>query len=255
MSAILTIARAVWLESLHSRFWLIYGLVLGLSMGAALFMGQLVLTDPGRTRIIVLAAMLRGLLAAQFILYVTAAINRETEEKGRDMILAAGLSAGSLIAGRLLGYVLTAALMALGAGVLLVANGASHQLFIWVVGLGCELSLLAAFALAAALALRQLTSAALATGVFYLLGHSVGNLLLLARHPIAGYDGHSDAAFRWPLEAIAWLMPRLDLFGSADWMVGLDSGRLLPILSQTAVYLGLMFAVAALDLAHNREPN
>ncbi len=255
MSAILTIARAVWLESLHSRFWLIYGLVLALSMGAAVFIGQLVLTDPGRTRIIILAAMLRGLLAAQFILHVAAAINRETEEKGRDMILAAGLSAPSLIAGRLLGYGVSAAIMALGAGLLLMASGASRQLFIWVVGLGCELSLLAAFALAAALALRQLTSAALAAGVFYLLGHSLGNLLLLARHPMAAFAGDANSAIRWPLEAIAWLMPRLDLFGSADWLVGLGSGRVLPILSQTAIYLALMFVIAALDLSRKRESN
>jgi hypothetical protein len=255
MSAILTIARAVWLETLHSRFWLIYGLALALAMGAALFIGQLVLTDPERTRVIVLAAMLRGLLAAQFILHVAAAINRETDEKGRDMVLAAGLSAPSLIAGRLLGYGISAAMMALGAGLLLMASGASHQLFIWGVGLGCELSLLAAFALAAALALRQVTSAALAAGVFYLLGHTIGNLLLLARHPMATYSDHAQSAVRWPLEAIAWLMPRLDLFGNADWLVGGDSGRLLPILSQTAIYLALMFAIAALDLSRNREPN
>ena len=254
MSAILTIARAVWLESLHSRFWLIYDLTLTLSAGTTLFINQLTLTDPERTRIVIVAAMLKPLLAAQLILHVATAINRETEERGRDMILAAGLSAPSLIAGRLLGYGLNAAIMALGAGLLLIASGASRQLLSWVVGLGCELSLLAAFALAAALALRQVTSAALAAGVFYLLGHNLGNLLLLARHPMATYAGRADSLVRWPLEAIAWLLPRLDLFGSADWLVGLDSGRLLPILGQTAIYLALLFAIAALDLGRNREP-
>lgn len=254
MSAILTISRAVWRESLHSRFWLIYGLVMALSMGAALFIGQLVITDSGRTRIIILAAMLKALLAAQVILHVAAAVNRETEEKGRDMILAAGLPAPLLIAGRLLGYGLAAAIMALGAGLLLMANGANRQLVIWVVGLGCELSLLAAFTFAAALALRQVTSAALAAGIFCLLGHSLGSILLLARHSVAAYSGQGDSAIRWPLESIAWLMPRLDLFGSADWLVGLSSGRLTSILGQTAIYLALLFAIAALDLNRNREP-
>jgi hypothetical protein len=253
MSAILTIARAVWRECLHSRFWLIYGLILVLSMGAALFIGQLVLTDPGRTRIIILAAMLKALLAAQLILHVAAAVNRETEEKGRDMILAAGLPAPVFIAGRLLGYALAAAIMALGAGLLLMASGARTQLLNWMVGLGCELSLLAAFTLAAALALRQVTSAALAAGIFFLLGHSLDKLLLLARHPLAAYSGQGDSPVRWPLEAIAWLMPRLDLFGSADWLVGLGAGRLVPILGQSAIYLILLFAIAALDLNRNRE--
>lgn len=253
MSAALTIARAMWRESLHSRFWLIYGLVMALSMGAALFIGQLVLTDPGRTRIIILAAMLRALLAAVVILHVAAAVNRETEEQGRDMLLAAGLPAPLLIAGRLLGYGLAAAIMAVGAGLLLMANGAGRQLFVWVVGLGCELSLLAAFSLAAALALRQVTSAALAAGIFFLLGHSLGNILLLARSPLAGYAGAGGTAVRWPVEAIAWLMPRLDLFGSADWLVGLTSGRLSPILGQTAIYLALLFAIAALDLLRRHE--
>ena len=254
MSAALTIARAMWRESLHSRFWLIYGVVMALSTGAAVFVSQLVLTDSDRTRIIILAAMLRALLAAQVILHVAAAVNRETEEQGRDMVLAAGLPAPLLIAGRLLGYGVGAAIMALGAGLLLMANGAGRQLFVWAVGLGCELSLLAAFTLAAALAMRQVTSAALAAGIFFLLGHSLGNILLLAHQPIAGYLGAGGAAVRWPLEAIAWLMPRLDLFGSADWLVGLSSGRLSPILGQTAIYLVLLFAVAALDLNRNREP-
>ncbi len=253
MSAILTIARAMWRESLHNRFWLIYGLALALSMGAALFVGQLVLTDSGRTRIIILAAMLRALLAALVILHVAAAVNRETEEQGRDMILAAGLPIPLLIAGRLLGYVMGAAIMALGAGLLLMANGAGRQLLVWVVGLGCELSLLAAFTLAAALAMRQVTSAALAAGIFFLLGHSLSNILLLARNPLAGYAGAGGAAVRWPLEAIAWLMPRLDLFGSADWLVGLSSGRLSPVLAETAIYLAMLFAIAALDLHRRHE--
>jgi hypothetical protein len=254
MSSTLTIARAMWRESLHGRFWLIYGLVMALTMGIAMFISQLVLTDSGRTRLIILAAMLRALLAAQVILHVAAAVNRETEEKGRDMILAAGLPAPLLIAGRLLGYGLAAAIMALGAGLLLMANGANRQLLNWVVGLGCELSLLAAFTFAAALALRQVTSAALAAGIFCLLGHSLGSILLLVRHPVAAYSGQGDSAIRWPLESIAWLMPRLDLFGSADWLVGLSSGRLTSILSQTAIYLVLLFAIAALDLNRNREP-
>jgi hypothetical protein len=252
MPAILTIARATWRESVHTRFWLIYAVAMALSMGAALFIGQLVLTDPARTRIVVLAAMLRVLLAAQVILHVAAAVNRETEERGRDMILAAGLPAPMLVAGRLAGHVLAAAIMAAGAGLLLLANGADRQLLVWVVGLGCELSLLAAFTLAAALALRQVTSAALAAGIFFLLGHSLGNILLLARSPLAGYAG-AGTAVRWPLEAIAWLMPRLDLFGSADWLVGLSSGGLAPILSQTVIYLALLFAIAALDLLRRHE--
>ena len=254
MSAALTIARAMWRESLHSRFWLIYGVVMALSTGAAVFISQLVLTDSDRTRIIILAAMLRALLAAQVILHVAAAVNRETEEQGRDMVLAAGPPAPLLIAGRLLGYGVGAAIMAVGAGLLLMANGAGRQLFVWAVGLGCELSLLAAFTLGAALVMRQVTSAALAAGIFLLLGHSLGNILLLAHQPIAAYLGAGGAAVRWPLEAIAWLIPRLDLFGSADWLVGLSSGRLAPILGQTAIYLVLLFAVAALDLNRNREP-
>ncbi|MGA9993325.1 MAG: hypothetical protein WBP86_13450, partial [Thiobacillaceae bacterium] len=159
MSAALTIARAMWRESLHGRFWLIYGVVMALSTGAAVFISQLVLTDSDRTRIIILAAMLRALLAVQVILHVAAAVNRETEEQGRDMVLAAGLPAPLLIAGRLLGYGVGAVIMAVGAGLLLMANGAGRQLFVWAVGLGCELSLLAAFTLAAALAMRQVTSA------------------------------------------------------------------------------------------------
>jgi hypothetical protein len=171
-----------------------------------------------------------------------------------DLLLAAGLPVPRLILGRLLGYGLIAMLMGLGAGLVLMFPGARPQLLNWVIGLVCELSLLAALTLAVSVAFRQVASSALAAGAFYVLGHSLGAILLMARHPLVGLSGTVASPVHWPVEAIAWLIPRLDLFGSADWLVGLRLGQVLPVLAQTAVYLFVLFAVTALDLKRKREP-
>lgn len=251
MPTVWIVARTALRESLRTRFWLIYALAILLCLGAALFIGQLALTGTMRSRIITFAAFIRPLLAAQLVLHVAASISRETQEKGLDMILAAGLPAPALIIGRMLGYGLIGAIMTAGAALTLMVLGASMQLGIWAAGLACELGLLAGFTLAAAITLRQVASSALASAVFYLLGHSLNSIVLLARHSIAG----PAQTLSWPVEAIAWLMPRFDLFGSADWLVGLRSGQLSPIALQTPIYLCILFAIAALDLKRNREPS
>jgi hypothetical protein len=246
------IARTALRESLRTRFWLVYILMILIGLGTAIFIGQLTLADTDHTRIVTFAALIRPLLAAQLVLHIAASTSREAQEKGLDMILAAGISAPTLVAGRLLGYGLIAALMALAVGLVLVALGAHPQLMIWCAGLTCELTLIAAFTLASSIVLRQIASSALAAGIFYLLGHSLGAILLLARHPLAD-NGHATFSHS-PIEFIAWLMPRLDLFGSADWLAGLRTGVWLPIFIQTGIYLLLLFAIATLDLKRNREP-
>jgi hypothetical protein len=254
MPIIAVIARSVLLESRRTRFWQIYGLLLSACLAAAIFMGQLAISEAERIRIIAFAALSRPLLASLMVLHIAAAVTRETQEKGLDMILAGGLSALRLIIGRLMGYGLLAAMMAAGTGLLLLILGAEVQLINWTIGLACELSILAAFTLAVSIVLHQVTGSALAAAFFYLLGHSLGAILLLARHPLGSYGSHSESGAGLPIESIAWLMPRFDLFGSADWLVGLRTGQLTPVLIQTSIYLLLLFAISTVDLKRDREP-
>jgi hypothetical protein len=253
MSPLAIIIGTVLRESLRTRFWLVYGLILLISFSTALFISQLTLTDSQRSLIITFATLIRPLAAAQLILHVAASTNRETHEKGLDMILAAGISPAILVAGRLLGFCLMGMIMALAAGLLLLGLDARHELAIWVVGLAGEQALLAGFAFAAALSLRQVVGGVLAAVFLYLLGHNLSALLLLADHPVAGDLGTLHSVALWPFKALSWLIPRFDLFGSADWLAGLRSGQLLPILAQTAIYLVLLFALSAIDLTRNRE--
>jgi hypothetical protein len=254
MLTVSIIARTALRESLRTRFWLIYSLLIVTSLGAAIFIGELTLTEPARARIITLAALIRPLLAAQLVLHVAASMTREAQEKGLDMILSAGVPAPVLVAGRLFGYGLIAVGMALGAGFVLLTVGARPQLTIWIIGLACELALIAAFTMASAVVLRQVSSSALAASVFYLFGHSLSSILLLAHHSLANHTVQLPSFIQSPVELVAWLMPRLDLFGSADWLAGLRSAQLAPVFIQTAIYLLLLFAIATLDLKRNRDP-
>jgi hypothetical protein len=254
MPIIAVIARTVLLESRRTRFWQMYGLLLVVGLAAAIFMGQLAIAEAERVRIIAFAALSRPLLASLIVLHIAAAITRENQEKGLDMILAAGLPSRRLITGRLMGYGLLAAMMAAGAGLVLLIIGSEVQLINWTIGLACELSLLAAFTLTVSIVLHQVASSALAAAFLYLLGHSLGAILLLARHPLGSFGSHSESAAGLPIESIAWLMPRFDLFGSADWLVGLRIGQLTPVFIQTLIYLMLLFAISTVDLKRDHEP-
>src|SRR5690606_15945539 len=79
--------------------------------------------------------------------YITSSMVRELSEKGMEMVLALDLPRSSYVAGKLLAFVGVAAAMAALAALPLALARPSPAVGAWMLSLGCELSIVAAFAL------------------------------------------------------------------------------------------------------------
>ncbi|AXA91056.1 ABC transporter permease [Massilia sp. YMA4] len=229
-------------EALRGRLpWLLAALLLG-GAGLSGFIGALALTDTRATQAALLAALLRCAGAATVAVFTVASVVRERHDKQAEMLLALPAGRAAWLLGRLAGFALLAGLVALPAALLALGHAAPAQAALWALGVLCELWIVAAFALFCALGLGHAAPALCATLGFYLLARVAGILQALA------HDATSLA--RAAADGIAFLLPRLDTFARAEWLL-YDTGGAADaaaMLGQTAIYLALLAAASLVDL-------
>lgn len=240
LHAIATIARQLAHEAWSTRLaWLLGGITLA-ALGMAGFIGAVALTETRQTQVALLAALLR--LCAVFLVaaFAVTSIAREQADKGQELLLALALPRAAYLLGKLAGLALVALGPVLLFGALALAAAPAQAALVWSLSLLCELWIVAAFALLAALGLPGVMAALSATLAFYLLARAIGGLQLLAQE-------RGGAPL---LDLIARLLPHLDRFTRADWLVYGDAGaaQLAHVAAQTALYLPLLAALALADL-------
>ncbi len=239
-TAIATIAVHTVLEALRNRLgWLLAALTAAV-LGAGAFAGQLAITESAQAQVALVAALLR--LCAVFVVagFVVTSIAREAADKGQELLLALALPRAAYVLGKLAGFFLVALMPALVFGALALVAAPPVAALVWTASLVCELWIVAAFALLCALGMAHVVTALAASAAFYLLARIVGELALLAQ----ARSGHLI------VDLLAALLPHLDQFTRAEWLVYGDAGlaQLLPVLAQTALYLPLLAAAALVDL-------
>lgn len=231
-------------EALRGRLpWLLAGLVLA-GLGLSGFVGALALTDTRATQAALLAALVRCACAGIVAVFTVASVTREAHDKQAEMLLALPAGRGAWLLGRLAGFALLAGLVALPAALLAAWHAAPGQAALWTLGVLGELWIVAAFATFCALGLHHAAPALCATLGFYLLARVAGILQALA-HDAAGARIVAPVA-----DAIAFLLPRLDTFARAEWLLygtgnATDAAALL---GQTAIYVALLAAASLVDL-------
>jgi hypothetical protein len=172
--------------------------------------------------------------------FVIASLQREVMEKGQQLVLALAIPRAGYLIGKLGGFFALAVAPALLFGVLALWAAPGVSALVWALSLLCELWIMIAFSALCALGTGQLVGALAATTGFYVLARAAGALALLAHDGLAGTLA----------SALALLLPHLDLFACADWLVYADAGpaQLAPVLLQTALYVPLLSAAALVDL-------
>ena len=253
MPAALVIARYVLREGRRAHLPALALLLAAITAAGAVFVGSLAPIDGERARWVTAAAFLRPLGAILLILHVAAITVAEMREQRLAMLLACGTGRAPLLLGKALGILAWAALFALGAGATLALLGARANLAAWTLGLYAQLALLGLFTLAAALALRRVTPAALAALAFYFLAESLTPLQLMAAAASARSPWNSLAD--QIVAAVAWVLPRFAEFGSGDWLGETaphwsEVGR---ALGQGLIYAVLLYAVAIVDLFRRED--
>lgn len=240
VTVILAIAAQIVQEARRTRLlWLLAGLAAA-ALGVAGFIGAASLAEARQNQAAVVAALLR--VASVFLVaaFTVASIAREQADKGQELLLALPVPRAAWLFGKLTGFGLVALAPALLFGALAVAAAPPMAALVWSVSLLCELWIVAAFAVLAALSLSSVAAALSATLAFYLLARAAAGLVLLAR----------ERGGSLVLETIAALLPNLDQFARADWLVYGDAGpaQLARVAAQAALYLALLAALTLADL-------
>ncbi|MBY0243099.1 MAG: ABC transporter permease [Burkholderiaceae bacterium] len=249
MVALTAIARCTVREAWRGRLpWVMAALAAG-AVGIAGFASRLALAETTLLHAALLGALLRLACTVSLVAFTVLSVMRETQGRGLQLLMAMALPRGAWLAARFAGLALLAAPMALACGALLALCAAPGQVLLWSLSLLCELWLVAGVGLLCALALAHPLPALAASLGFYGLARSAAALQLAARHQLAPDDALRQGT-AWAFDAIATLLPRLDLYTRASWLIYSDGSwtTLAAIAGQTAVYLTLLGAVAWFDL-------
>lgn len=250
-AAMATIARYTVLEVLRNHLLWVALAVLAAGIGLAAFVSAIALTETRETQVALLAAALRLAAVVMLAAFVVTGMAREAADKTTHLLLALPIPRTAWLVGKLAGYCAAALLPAALFGALIAFMAAPAQAALWTVSLICELWLVVACAVFCTVTLSRAVPALATVAGFYLLSRSLGIFELLGHAPSGAA---APRAIGTLVDAIALLLPRLDQFTQAGWLL-YDTGSvhaLAHIAAQTAIYLLLLAAAAAFDL-HRRE--
>lgn len=249
MHQILTLAAYTLLEARRTRLPLLLVSALILLLALALFVSELAVIESARLRLSLYAAAAR--FAAVFIVsaHVLGSITREFNDKGIDTLLALDLPRAHYILGKLGGFLALAALIALATGLPLLLMVPLPAVLQWIVALGLELAVVAAFSLFSVIAFGQFIPAAALVLAFYLLARNLTAIQLMSAHPVTGSGTWSHEVGRWLVDALALVTPALDRWPQTTWLIDAPAPWSLfgMLLLQALLYVALLAGAAMVD--------
>lgn len=246
---IFTISRFTVIESLRNRLLLLSVLVIAISFGLVEFIGDLAITEHRITQVAILAAFLRMSAIVIVTLFVVSSTVRELHDKTLEMILAMPLRRGNYYLGKLIGFCQVAAVIAIVFASLLFLYADPVQITIWTISLFFELVLVVALSLVMLFTFNQVPSAL--TGVFIIYGASriVTSIYLMSKYPIIPHTSMAQKFMDGFIEMLTWLLPDMHRYTQTAWLTynTADWSVLLPLLSQTLIYLVFLSFIALFD--------
>lgn len=214
-----TLARLVLIEARRGGLPWLAGACIIAGVGLAAFLSQVALTESRELQLAIVAAWLRACAVLLIASHVALRTLREIDDKVLELMLALPLGRSNLYLGRLAGFAACGALLAAAFAAPLVAWAPPGAVVLWGLSLACELALVAATALFFAMTLVQPVPAVAATIGLYLLGRSVAALQGLAGGGSHAGDTLAGSVARFAVDAIAFLLPRLDTATRSEWLL------------------------------------
>jgi ABC-type transport system involved in multi-copper enzyme maturation permease subunit len=249
MHAATILARNVLLEARRSGLpWLgLSGVAAAVVLAA--FLSQVALTESLPLQAALVAALLRACGAFLVAVTVASSTAREVADKGLELMLSLPLSRTTQYLGRWMGHAASAVLVALAFSLPLLLWSTPVAVAHWALSLALELALIAALALFFSMAFGQLLPAVAATAGFYLLARVLGTIQSIAQGSLLEASGVQRAA-QWLIDAIAFVLPRLDATTRTDWLLyGVpQAGDYAAALAGLVLYTLLLLAAGLIDL-------
>lgn len=246
---VLTISKFTIIESMRNRLLLLSLLVVAVSFGLVEFIGDLAITEHRATQIAVLAAFLRISAVVIITMFVVSSTVRELNDKTLEMILAMPIQRGTYYLGKLTGFVQVSLIIASIFAFMLLLYAPAEQVLIWGLSLFLELILVVAFGLVMLFTFKQIPSALTGVFIIYAASRTATSIYLMSKYPIIPHTTIGQKFMDEFVQVLTWLLPDLHRFTQTEWLV-YGTGNislLLPIFSQTVIYLALLSAIALFD--------
>ncbi|HEX7053034.1 MAG TPA: ABC transporter permease [Burkholderiales bacterium] len=248
------LARLVLLEARRSALPWLGAAGIAAALVLAAFLSGVALTEGRELRLAVVAALLRACAVFLVAAQVAASVQREIDDRGLEQMLSLPLPRAVHYLGRLGGFAACGALLALAFAAPLALWAAPGPLALWTASLALECMLVAATALFFSMGLAQIVGAISATLALYLLGRSIAAIQAIAGGPL-GEESLAGRLAGTLIDALAFVLPRLDLVTRSDWLLyGVPAARDAALaLAGLAGYALLVTAAGLFDF-YRRSP-
>ena len=248
-SKILTISKFTIIESMRNRLLWLSLLVVAISFGLVEFIGDLAITEHRVTQVAVLAAYLRLIAVVIITMFVVSSTLRELQDKTLEMILAMPIHRSSYYLGKLTGFVQVAVIIVLIFSTMMLLYASGDQVLIWGISLFFELVLVVALGLVMLFTFNQIPAAITGVFVIYAAARTATSIYLMSKYPVIAHTTLSQKFMDAFVEFLTWLLPDLHRFTQTAWLAhGTGSfDLLLPVMTQTVIYLALLSAIALFD--------
>jgi Cu-processing system permease protein len=247
---IAVLALGVLREALKNRLARMVIVLMVIGLAFALFVKQLAIMEITAIETAFVAALYR--LGAVFLLsvFIITSQIREVNDKGLDLLLSLPLSRAHFFAGKFLGYASCALMTAVVISLPLFLLAPPAQVFAWGISLTLELLIITSASLFFVLALPHSMGCLLSVMGLYLLARTMAALQLMGATSLVETSGVVRQITNGILNAIALLLPRLDLFTQTSWLVNHAGGMadLPTLMLQTLIYVTLLAGAALFDL-------
>jgi ABC-type transport system involved in multi-copper enzyme maturation permease subunit len=213
--------RYVLLTALRDKLFI--GLFIGVLACAMISaaMGNMTMVEPQQLKLVYAAASARLVLVAGLIVFVCFHVRNGFDTKEIDVFLSRPISRSNLVLSYWMGFAVVALLLAVPTiGVVYTVGMLDGTGFVaWASGLLLEVLLVVAIALFSSFTLKSAVSSVMASFGFYILSRMTGFFIATANSSLLFKSQELNAFFKFVIEHVALIVPRLDFFSKTEWLV------------------------------------
>lgn len=242
------IIRFVLITALRDSLFGSLYLLLGLAVAVAAFLASGAIAEKAEMSVVYMGGAMRAVLIVGIVVFVAFHVERMFDSREIEAVLARTLSRTQFVFAYWAGLAVMTLLLVLPVTAVaaffgLSASGAAF----WSISLACELYVMLAATMFAALTFERAVPTVLATMAFYALSRLMSFLTGIVAF---GTQSGINRVLNPYIDALSYALPRLDLFAQTRWLIyGVESNSVIAVVAaQTLVYIPLLLLAAAYDL-------
>jgi hypothetical protein len=242
------IVKYTLVEAGKRRFILLFAIAILLSIAISVYAASLSMLEKQQTMAAFYGFFIRLFSAGLMGAWVIMTEARALDQANAPLFFALPVNRLQYLVARLCGY---AAIMVIALIIitlpLLGLSVSPGTALIWACSAACELLIVIMLALTLVLVFSQPVVCLFLLSIIYLFARCSGEFWRHSETVLNGAAGLSDKLIAWPLKFITYLVPRLEEFAGASWLLrdAVPAMTLRNVSIETAIYVLLLAAIAA----------